>query len=168
MRCKIFSVPVGSEQALDRERKLNDFLGTTDVKRIFASLANQPEGPIWSVLFFYEGDEQVTQKTPASPEVTQEPSVLLSGEQVKSIVALKKWRADQAEQENVPLYMVAQNKWLEDIVRMPVRTLDDLGKVRGLGEWRVQKYGAKIVEVLNAATAAKRTWPSSSYSAGRA
>ena len=145
MQCKIFSVPVGSEQALDRERKLNDFLGTTDVKRIFASLANQPEGPIWSVLFFYEGDEQV-----------------------KSIVALKKWRADQAEQENVPLYMVAQNKWLEDIVRMPVRTLDDLGKVRGLGEWRVQKYGAKIVEVLNAATAAKRTWPSSSYSAGRA
>jgi len=130
---------VGSEQALDRERKLNDFLGTTNVKRIFASLANQPEGPMWSVLFFYEGDEQVSQKTPASPEVAQEPSVLLSGEQVKSIVALKKWRADQAAQENVPLYMVAQNKWLEDIVRMPVRTMDDLGKVRGLGEWRVQK-----------------------------
>jgi len=63
---------------------------------------------------------------------------------------------------------VAQNKWLEDIVRMPVRTLDDLTKVRGLGEWRVQKYGAKIVEILNTASAARRSWPTSSYSAGRA
>jgi ribonuclease D len=64
--------------------------------------------------------------------------------------------------------MVAQNKWLEDIVRMPARVVDDLKNVRGLGEWRVQKYGAKILEVLNAANAAKRSWPGSSYSAGRA
>ena len=92
----------------------------------------------------------------------------LTGEQVKSIIALKKWRADQAAQEGVPLYMVAQNKWLEEFVRMPVRTLDDLKKVNGFGEWRVQKYGSKVVEILNAAQGARRSWPSSSYSAGRA
>lgn len=168
MRCKIFSVPLQSVEALDRERKLNEFLDAKNVKRVFASLANQPEGSMWSVLFFYEDGAPVTQKTPASPGATLDPGTPLTGEQVRAIVALKKWRADAAALEGVPLYMVAQNKWLEDIVRMPVRTLDDLGKVRGLGEWRVQKYGAKIVEVLNAATAAKRTWPSSSYSAGRA
>jgi ATP-dependent DNA helicase RecQ len=94
--------------------------------------------------------------------------VLLSGEQVKSIIALKKWRADQAAQENVPLYMVAQNKWLEDIVRLPVRSLDDLTRVRGLGEWRVQKYGPKIIEVLNAENAGRRAWPASSHSAANA
>jgi len=64
--------------------------------------------------------------------------------------------------------MVAQNRWLEEMVRMPVRTVDDLAKVKGLGEWRVQKYGAKIVEILSAASAARRSWPSSSYAAGRA
>ena len=168
MRCKIFSVPLESEQALDRERKLNDFLVATNVKRVFASLANQPEGPMWSVLFFYEDGAQVTQKTPASPDATMDLSTPLTGEQVKSIVALKKWRADQAALEGVPLYMVAQNKWLEEMVRMPVRTLDDLVKVRGLGEWRAQKYGAKILEIVNTANAARRTGPASSYSAGRA
>jgi len=179
MRCKIFSVPVESHEALDREQKLNDFLGATNVKRIFASLANQPEGPMWSVLFFYEDGAQVTQRNPASPSVTAvpghptsdatlEPDTPLTSEQVKAIVALKKWRADQAGQEGVPLYMVAQNRWLEEMVRMPVRTVDDLMKVRGLGEWRIQKYGAKIVEILNTANTARRSWPSSSYTAGRA
>lgn len=168
MQCRIFSVPVDSEGAFEKEHKLNDFLGVTNVKRVFASIANQPEGPIWSVLFFYEGAERATQKSPASAESTVATGATLTGEQVKSIIALKKWRADQAAQEGVPLYMVAQNRWLEEIVQMPGRTLDDLKNVSGLGEWRVQKYGTKILEVLNTTNAAKRSWPASSYSTGRA
>ena len=168
MRCKIFSIPLEAEEALERERNLNDFLGTTNVKRVFASLANQPEGPMWSLLFLYEDGAQVTQRTPARPDATVDPGTPLTGVQVRSIVALKKWRADAAALEGVPLYMVAQNRWLEEIVRMPVRTLDDLKKVSGLGEWRAQKYGAKILEILSAANAARRSWPASSYSAGRA
>ncbi len=179
MQCKIFSVPVEPEAALERERKINDFLGATNVKRIFANLANPSEGPMWSVLFFYEGEAPVAQKAPAgpveaavtdrqTPDAQMDSGTPLSGEQVRSIVALKKSRADAAALEGVPLYMVSQNKWLEDIVRMPVKTLDDLKRIRGLGEWRVQKYGAKIIEILNTANAAKRSWPATSYSAGRA
>jgi superfamily II DNA helicase RecQ len=168
MRCKTFSIPLASEAALDRERKLNDFLATANVKRVFASLASHPEGPIWTVLFLYDEGVQVTQKAVPNPEATLETTAPLTGEQAKSIVALKKWRADQAGLEAVPLYMVAQNKWLEDMVRMPVKTLGDLTKIRGLGEWRVQKYGAKIVETLNTVNAARRLGPSFSYPAVRA
>jgi superfamily II DNA helicase RecQ len=168
MQCKIFSVPVQSEAVPDRERKLNDFLGATNVKRVFASLANEPQGPMWSVLFFYEGGAPATQATSASPAAMVDTSTPLTGEQVRLMVSLKKWRAEAATAEGVPLYMVAQNRWLEDIVRMPARTLDDLKKVRGLGDWRVQKYGARIVEIMNAGNAPRRSWPSSSYSAGRA
>ena len=193
MRCKIFSVPIESETALDRERKLNDFLSATNVKRVFASLANQPEGPIWSVMFFYDDGAQAApttraaqtlstrtsqpistqtgQEIPAGPGAPLDSGPPLSGEQVKWVIALKRWRADQAAQEGVPLYMVAQNRWLEEIVRMPARGLDDLMKVRGLGEWRVQKYGAQILETLsavNGGNSAKRSWPSTPYAAGRA
>ena len=198
MRCKLFTVPLESVPALDREWKVNEFLSSTDVKQVFASIANPTERPVWSVLCFYDEAAQAAQTskgaqtatavkvpTPAppvrTPQATQPTQTIpashaapldsgppLTGEQVKWIMALKKWRAEQAEQEGVPLYMVAQNKWLEDIVRMPARGLDDLTKVRGLGEWRVQKYGSKILETLNAANAPKRSWPASSHPAGRA
>jgi superfamily II DNA helicase RecQ len=168
MRCKIFSVPLGSESSLDRERKLNEFLSANSPKRVFASIANTAEGPVWSVLFFCEDEAQISQKATASAGVPQDSGAPLSGEQVRWIVALKKWRADQAAQEGVPLYMVAQNKWLEEMVRMPVRALDDLQKVRGLGEWRAQKYGAKILEILSGSSAPRRSWPAPTYSSGQA
>ena len=185
MRCKIFSVPIESESARDREQKLNEFVSAANVKRVFASVANAPEGPMWSVMFFYEEGPQPVQ-TMRSAQTTQtvplparqaEPNKAgaplnseapLTREQVKWIIALKRWRAEQAAQENVPLYMVAQNKWLEEIVRLPVRAMEDLMQVRGLGEWRIQQYGEKILEILGTAGAAKRTWPSNSSAYGRA
>ncbi len=185
MRCKIFSVPIESDSAPDRERKLNEFLSATNVKRVFASVANAPEGPIWSAMFFYEDDlpafhtaraAESTQSIPlpasapeaSGPRAPVESETPLNREQVKWIIALKRWRAEQAAQENVPLYMVAQNKWLEEIVRMPARAMDDLMQVRGLGEWRVQKYGERILKILSSAASAKRTWPSNSSAYGRA
>src|SRR5690349_24305439 len=54
MRCKIITVPIDLDSAPDRERKLNDFLNNNNVKRIFASVANSPQGPVWSVMFMYE------------------------------------------------------------------------------------------------------------------
>ena len=186
MRCKIFNIPIEQPgSGPDQEQKLSEFVSAANVKRVFASVANMPEGPVWSVMFFYEEGPQAVQTTrPAQtsetlplsrreaessgPGASLDSEMPLTREQVKWIIALKRWRADQAAKENVPLYMVAQNKWLEEIVRLPVRGMDDLMQVRGLGEWRVQKYGGKILEILGSAPAGKRTWPSNSSAYGRA
>jgi len=161
MQCRTFSIPIDSDRALDKERTLNTFLETKNVKRIFASLATQPTGPAWSAMIFYEEGFPAAPKNPASTYHTldahapaqetrpAQPSVTLTGAQGRMILALKKWRADQAAQEGVPLYMVAQNRWLEEIVQMPARTLDDLKRVKGLGDWRAQKYGSRILEIMN-------------------
>jgi len=191
MQCKMFSIPIDGNAVLAPESKLNEFLGAAKVKLTFASLAGAPANPFWSVLCFFEDGAQMAPARPAvanrtaapSPAVapgpttpnpaaatgpTVQPNILLTGEQVRMIMALKKWRANEAALANVPLYKVAQNRWLEEIVRMPARSLDDLKKVTGMGDWRVQKYGAKILEVLNATSAAKSAWPNSSFSAGQA
>src|ERR1017187_10818245 len=85
MRCKIFSVPIESKTGLDRERKLNDFLSATSVKRVFASIANQPEGPIWSVMFFYDQEEQVAPPPRAAqtiPTRTSQPNSTQAGQEI--------------------------------------------------------------------------------------
>ncbi len=173
MQCKVFSLPLEPEALSEKERKLNEFLKATRVKRVFASMANSQKGDLWTVMFFYDESEsafealeprqssQTIQPIPgqgtsapgfnassAAPAPPLDASTPLTGEQVKWIIALKRWRADQAAQEGVPLYMVAQNKWLEEIVRMPARGMQDLLRVRGLGEWRAKKYGTRILETL--------------------
>jgi len=179
MRCKVFTVSLDSQTALEQQRKIESFMDANNVKRIFASFASQPEGPIWSVLFFYEGGDSGIRQTSAGPSVaagsdrpmpnrSMGPGVTLNPTEVKSVIALKRWRAEAAAQEGVPVYMVAQNRWLEEMVRIPVRTLDDLKKVAGFSEWRVQKYGPRIVEILNTGSSLRRTWPNPPYSAGRA
>ena len=176
MRCKIFTVPLDS---LDQERRIDSFMEANVVKRVFASLANQPAGPVWSVVLFYEGETATTQPTaggqtavagqarPASNRPA-DSGTNLSAAEVKSIIALKKWRTEAAAQEGVPVYMVAQNRWLEEMVRIPVRTLDDLKKVAGFNGWRAHKYGPTIVEILNTANSVRRSWPTPPYPAGRA
>ncbi len=173
MQCKVISLPLEAEAQREGERQLNDFLKVAQVKRVFASLADSQKGSFWSVLFFYDelgfpaqslSASQATQAVRATPiqpsygsdsmaspigqGAPLDAATPLTGEQVKWIIALKRWRADQAAQEGVPLYMVAQNKWLEEIVRMPARGVQDLLKVRGMGEWRTKKYGTKILEIL--------------------
>jgi superfamily II DNA helicase RecQ len=173
MQCKVFSLPLEPEALSEKETKVNEFLKAARVKRVFASMANSQKGDLWMVMFFYDESEstfealetrQVSATVQSSPlqakttsnfngnSAAQGPApdaaTPLTGEQVKWIIALKQWRADQAAQEGVPLYMVAQNKWLEEIVRMPARGFQDLLKVRGLGEWRAKKYGTKILETL--------------------
>jgi len=173
MQCKVFSLPLEPEALIERESKLNEFMNAVRVRRVFASVANSQKGDLWTVMFFYDESEsavepfetrQVSPAThatplqakassnfngnPAAQGPPQDSGAPLTGEQVRWVIALKRWRADQAAQEGVPLYMVAQNKWLEEIVRMPARGFQDLLKVRGLGEWRAKKYGTKILETL--------------------
>ena len=171
MQCKIFSVPLASHPGFDGERQLNEFLSANNVKRVFASVATPPEGPVWSLLFLYESAGPAPAKATDSPDAATASDIgsVLNREQVRSIVALKRWRAEVAAQEGVPLYMVAQNRWLEEMVRMPVRTVEDLHRVAGLGDWRVAKYGTQIVETLKTAITSARSWPSPSpHLAGRA
>lgn len=103
MRCAVLSVPLNSE--VDWERKMNEFLAERNVKHVFASLANQPGGLAWSALFFYEDEEPVTQAICPFPGASTGARSPLGGEEVRPMIALKKWRAVQAAQEGVPLYM---------------------------------------------------------------
>ena len=189
MKCKLVNIPLESSATSEKEGQLNEFLAAAPVKRIFASVANSPQGPLWSVLCFFEEGASVTGKASARAQVSlgaagslidvpepqdagasrgvsPEPANPLTREQIKSIMALKKWRAEQAAHEGVPLYMVAQNRWLEDVVRMPAKTVNDLQKVPGLGEWRVRKYGDKMLQVLNTAIAGAGAWPAASPPTG--
>jgi ATP-dependent DNA helicase RecQ len=48
----------------------------------------------------------------------------------------------------VPVFTVFTNAQLAEMVRMPVSTAADLGKIDGVGETRVTKYGKEVLAEL--------------------
>ena len=65
---------------------------------------------------------------------------------------LREVRKELAARDAVPAYSVFTNEQLATMVQTGVDSLAALGKINGVGEARVDKYGAAIVAALTAAS----------------
>jgi DNA helicase-2/ATP-dependent DNA helicase PcrA len=65
--------------------------------------------------------------------------------------ALRAWRSDVARADGVPAYVVLNNKELVGIAEAEPSTLAELGRCRGMGPIRLERWGDEILAVLEAA-----------------
>jgi superfamily II DNA helicase RecQ len=146
MKVKVFRVRLVDGYQAQDEAVLNQFLDGLAVTQVFASMVQDA----WSVLVAYEPGEAESEVFVEDAEVeVGEPDLPLSREEEAAYERLKHWRAERAAQERVPAYFIAHNRWLKALVRLPVRTVDDLLHVKGFGEKRVRRYGDDILRILN-------------------
>ncbi len=64
------------------------------------------------------------------------------------ILKLKDFRKKLAEIEKVPPYIIFSDKSLQDIANYAPQTKEDLLKLKGFGEYKVEKYGQQIIDVV--------------------
>lgn len=62
---------------------------------------------------------------------------------------LREKRNKLARDTNVKPYMILQNKVLQTISEIKPATLEELGKIKGMGEKKLAKYGAIILKTIN-------------------
>ena len=67
---------------------------------------------------------------------------VLKPEEFAVFAKLRDLRKQIAQAEAVPVYTIFTNEQLADMVRAKVTTRAGLGKIDGIGEARVEKYGA--------------------------
>ena len=65
------------------------------------------------------------------------------------IDALKKWRRKEASEQNVPPYIIFNDKTLYDLVALRPQTTDDLLMVSGIGQSKAERYGDGILRVIS-------------------
>jgi len=77
-------------------------------------------------------------------------AVGLSGGKVNPVLLqeIKTWRADMAEEEDLPVYMVLPQKTMYDLVELLPVTMKELKAIKGFGKKKVQKYGAEIIGII--------------------
>ena len=63
---------------------------------------------------------------------------------------LRAWRRAQAQAEQVPPYYVFHDRHLRAIASHRPTTLEALSQVKGVGTAKLSKYGAKVIDMVNA------------------
>ncbi|MFA1548821.1 DNA helicase RecQ [Actinomadura chokoriensis] len=61
---------------------------------------------------------------------------------------LRAWRAATAKEQGVPAYVIFHDATLREIATALPATLTELGRVSGVGENKLAKYGAEVLEAL--------------------
>jgi ATP-dependent DNA helicase RecQ len=72
----------------------------------------------------------------------------LPGEAVPLFEKLREWRAGVAKEQSVPAYIVFGDATLRGIALTKPSTLDELSVISGVGEKKLEAYGAQLLEVV--------------------
>jgi superfamily II DNA helicase RecQ len=72
----------------------------------------------------------------------------LDESEAKAYDALRVWRGVQARQDGVPPYMIVNNGQIARLVKLRAATKADLAKVNGIGEQKIEHYGAEILKII--------------------
>jgi ATP-dependent DNA helicase UvrD/PcrA len=68
-------------------------------------------------------------------------------------VALRQWRFERARTDGMPAYVIAHDATLAAIAEARPRSLAALRRVKGMGPQKLEKYGAELLAVIEAALA---------------
>ena len=89
---------------------------------------------------------------PAAGSLSWRPKVdykeVLKPEEFEVFSRLREWRKGVAEKEGVPVYVVFSNEQLAQAVQKKVSSKAALKEIEGVGDSRVEKYGAAVLERL--------------------
>jgi DNA helicase-2/ATP-dependent DNA helicase PcrA len=80
-----------------------------------------------------------------APLPRQERSAL---EQTPAVQALREWRLAQARADEVPAYVVFNDRTLAELVARTPRTLAELAAVPGIGPAKLERYGSELLARL--------------------
>src|SRR5262249_19764687 len=79
---------------------------------------------------------------------------VLSPEEFTVFAKLRELRKEIAHAEAVPVYTIFTNEQLAQMVKARAATKEDLAKIAGLGDARIDKCGPRMIEVLTASWSA--------------
>ena len=79
------------------------------------------------------------------------PAEVLLPEVQARFDALRAWRRDRAAEQRVPPYVIFQDRTLAEIARAEPSSLEALGRISGVGQSKLDRYGKAVLALLEEA-----------------
>jgi superfamily II DNA helicase RecQ len=144
MQLKLFILPVKNLSAPEAE--MNAFLRSHRVLAVKKEFVGDGENSFWTFCVEYLESAPAGLTGPGSKLPKVDYKELLKPEEFEVFSRLREWRKGMAEQEGVPVYVVFTNEQLAEMVKKRVSTKAGLKEIEGVGDARVEKYGAAVLE----------------------
>lgn len=92
----------------------------------------------------------VRTKQPARTRRSATPAAAadLDAAQAALFERLRAWRAAVAKEQGVPAYVVFHDATLRELAQRRPASTAELGAVSGIGQAKIERYGAGVLEVL--------------------
>ena len=142
MAIHILTIPFNQNLGVFDDESVSRFLVNKRVKRLEPAFFTHEGRPYWSIYVEYESILTPDEKPDPKKSLTDEQSTLLS--------KLRQWRKDRAEKDGVPVFIVATNTQLEQVVVKQPRTLEALRQIDGYGKKKLEYYGQDILGLVAA------------------
>jgi ATP-dependent DNA helicase RecQ len=91
-----------------------------------------------------------SRKRERGEKATPAVAAALDSQAQQRFAALKAWRADVAKSHNLPAYVIFHDSTLAAIAALDPRSVRELEGISGIGAAKLEKYGAGVVDVLQA------------------
>lgn len=141
MAIRIFAIPFDPHQEVFHDDDLQKFLLNKQVKSIRPEFFRQGDRAYWAV--YVEYDVVLKDNPSHEADVLDEPQRLL-------YQRFREWRKEEAEQQGIPVFLIAKNRELLDLVKQTPRTVEALRDIRGFGKKKVERYGQAVLEIIRA------------------
>ena len=149
MAFRFFTVPIqNAEQA---EAELNGFLRSHKVLSIDRRWVEQGSTSFWTFCVDYLDGQAAGSGGDRSARGKVDYKEVLSPDEFTVFAKLREVRKEIAQAEAVPVYTIFTNEQLAQMVQARAATKGDLEKIAGVGDARIEKHGARMIDVLTAA-----------------
>lgn len=138
MQIKIFTLPFDEKTEGFADELVDQFCRNKKIYRIETHFFRQSGNAFWSVAVHYD-----TVLVKAKDKVRELDEV-----QQLLYHRLREWRKETGQIAGIPVYIIATNAQLIQMIKVPCKTLDSFKLVKGFGAKRIGKYGRKINELI--------------------
>ncbi len=147
MQFRIFSVPASGDPAAEEE--LNHFLRANRVVSVSKELSTVAGSPTWFFCVEFLNDGRAPGGSNNSRRGgSVDYREVLSPEDFAVFVRLRDARKALSQRDAVPVYAICTNEQLAQIAQARCDSASALQKIQGLGEAKVQKYGAELLKAV--------------------
>lgn len=146
MQFKYFAIPAIHPGSLEEE--LNRFLRGRRVLTVRHELVESEGTPYW-VLFVEYLDGMVSPPGPRGSGAERvDYKQILSEPDFALFARLRELRKKIAQSESIPVYAIFTNEQLAEMAKRRPESMAGLGEIEGIGEARMEKYGAVFLRSI--------------------